>query len=100
MSKDKYKQAVTILKNRIGEPSPELLERIKIDKKINNAIKNSLKGSSSDLEKAKTIPEIAEETQISKKDINYHLATFRKYGLAEEIPERNKEFLKWKLKEK
>lgn len=100
MSKENYKAAVTILKERVGEINPELLDRIKIDKKMKNTIKNSLKGSSTDLSKAKTIPEIAEETGLSMKEITYHLATMRKYALAEEIPERNKEFLKWKLKDK
>ena len=100
MSKDNYKQAVTILKERVGQIDPALLEQIKVDKKIKNEIKKVLKGSENDISKAKTLPEIAEITQISKKDLNYHLATLRKYGFAEEVPERNKEFLKWKLKEK
>lgn len=98
MSNSKYKLAVTVLKERVGVPNPKLLERIKNNKKIANTIKTALKGSSTDLSKAKTIPELAELTQLNKKEINYHLATFRKYGLAEEIPERNKEYLKWKLK--
>ena len=98
-SKTRYKEAVTILKERVGEPNPILLEQIKSDKKITNAIKDAIKGSATDLTKAKTIPEIAAQTQMSMKDINYHLATLRKYAFAEEIPEKNKQFLKWKLKE-
>ncbi len=100
MSKSNYKQAVAVLKERVGEVNPALLEQIKADKKITNKIKAVLKGSESDLSKAKTLPEIADLTEIDKKSLNYHLATLRKYGFAEEVPERNKEFLKWKLKEK
>ena len=76
------------------------MESIKVNKKIRNTITKALKGSSTDLTKARTIPELADETQLDMKSINYQLATMRKYGLAEEIPERNKEFLKWRLKEK
>ena len=100
MSKSNYKQAVAVLKERVGTVNPELLEKIKNDKKIKNKIKESLKGSNFDISKAKTIPDIAQETQLSMKDITYHLATLRKYGYAEEIQEKNKEFLKWKLKDK
>ena len=100
MSKSNYKQAVTIIKERVGNIDPELLDSIKKDKKIKNKIKEALKGSSTDPSLAKTIPEIASVTQLSLKEINYHLATLRKYGYAEEVPERNKEFLRWKLKEK
>jgi Fic family protein len=100
MSKSNYKQAVSIIKERVGDIKPELLEGIKNDKKIKNKIKEALKGSASDISNAKTIPEIASITQLPLKDINYHLAILRKYGSAEEVPERNKEFLKWKLKEK
>ncbi len=67
MPNSNYKVAVAILKERVKEVDPELLERIKSDKKIKNAIKNSLKGSNNDLSKAKTIPEIAEETNLSIK---------------------------------
>ena len=100
MSKENYKQAVAIIKERVREVNPDLLESIKVNKKIKNTITKALKGSSMDVTKAKTIPQLADETQLDKKVINYHLATLRKYGLAEEIPERNKEFLKWKLKDK
>lgn len=100
MSKSDYKLAVAVIKERVGEVDPALLERIKKETKIKNMIKKSLKGSNTDISKAKTIPQIAEECQISAKEVTYHLATFRKYALAEEIPERNKEFLKWKLKDK
>lgn len=100
MSKSDYKQAVAVLKERVGEINPALLEQIKISKKRNNEIKKALKGSESDPSSAKTLPEIAEITGINKKDLNYQLATLRKYGMAEEVPARNKEFLKWKLKAK
>jgi len=100
MSNSEYKQAVAVLKERVGEIDPALLERIKISKKMNNEIKKALKGSESDPTKAKTLLEIAEITGINKKDLNYQLATLRKYSFAEEVPERNKEFLKWKLKAK
>ena len=100
MSKENYKQAVAVLKEKVGQIDPALLEQIKNNKKIKNEINKVLKGSENDISKAKTLPEIAELTQIGKKEINYHLATLRKYGFAEEVPERNKEFLKWKLKAK
>ena len=85
MSKDYYKQAVAILKERVGQIDPALLEQIKTNKKIKNEIKKVLKGSETDLSQAKTLPEIAELTQIDKKSLNYHLATLRKYGFAEEV---------------
>ncbi|MHA1973618.1 MAG: hypothetical protein ACTSW1_11525 [Candidatus Hodarchaeales archaeon] len=86
-----------IIKQRRGPIPKELDYRVKADRAIKRSIRGSLKGSETDLSKAKTIPEISKDTGIPTEIINYHLAAMRKYGTAFETTNRDGQYFKWAL---
>ena len=76
-----------ILKEKKGQIQPELLEEMKKTRMEKKKIVESLQNSHSDPSKRKTVDEIAEETQLAKSSICYHLAGLRKYRQAVETAE-------------
>lgn len=97
MSQSNKKEQLAILKKRLGVVPEALLQELKENKKIKKAIKASLKGTESNPDNGKTIPEISKESGFSTEIINWHLASMRKYGFAVESPKKKGKYYKWAL---
>jgi len=66
-------KTIDIIKQKRTVPE-ELKARVKEVNKVKRAIKNALK------EKPKTIPQLAQETELPQDTITYYLMTMRKFG--------------------
>ncbi len=78
--KAKKKLTVQILRET-RKPPKENLERQKEQRKIIKAIKEALKSG------PKTIPQIAQETNLSTDTVVWYLFSLRKYGEIQEVEE-------------
>jgi hypothetical protein len=85
------------IQQRRGVIPQELELRIKEHRNIKRGIREALKDSDNDLEKAKIIPIIAAETGYPTYIINWHLTSMKKYGTAAETNLREGQYYKWAL---
>jgi predicted transcriptional regulator len=84
---------VDILKKKVVVKK-ELLDKVREDNKIKNAILNAMKDG------PKTIPEISRLTGLPTPMVTWWLMTLRKYGAVVEVGEVGEDFYyKYKLKE-
>jgi hypothetical protein len=73
------------------------LKRVDEAIQIKNAIRRALEGSETDSEKEKTIPMIAEATNLPSHIVHWYLTSMRKYSLATETTNKVGQYFKWAL---
>ncbi len=86
------KSTVRMLRERGVKPSERVKEMVREQRKITKMIREALK------EGAKTIPEIASQTELPKPTVTWFLMTMRKYGEVTEEGEEG-EYYRYRLTE-
>ena len=86
------KSTVRVLRERGVKPSERVKEMVKEQRRITKMIREALKDG------AKTIPEIASQTNLPEPTVTWFLMTMRKYGEVTEDGEDG-EYYRYKLTE-
>ena len=83
IQQNKQKKPIQILRERYGGVSEKLKKKTRIQSGILKNIKESIKNAS------KTVPEIAQITNIPSHEVLWYLMALKKYGMVIEGDERD-----------